>query len=121
MGEEAGDRTSRAFAPRVAACERGAPGGDDYQRIWINPNDTQILLAVNFIWSIYKGRKCESRNPWEANTLEWTTPTPPGHGNFDFQPVIYRGPYEYASPEVDDDYYPQTQPPTGREVASPKH
>jgi photosystem II stability/assembly factor-like uncharacterized protein len=25
---------------------RGAPGGDDYQRIWINPNDTQIILAV---------------------------------------------------------------------------
>ena len=25
---------------------RGAPGGDDYQRIWINPNDTNIILAV---------------------------------------------------------------------------
>ena len=24
---------------------------------------------------------------------------------------IYRGPYEYGSPEVDTDYYPQTQPP----------
>jgi len=25
--------------------------------------------------------------------------------------VIYRGPYEYGSPEVETDYYPQTQPP----------
>ena len=25
---------------------RGAPGGDDYQRIWINPNDPDIILNV---------------------------------------------------------------------------
>ena len=25
---------------------RGAPGGDDYQRIWVNPTDTNIILAV---------------------------------------------------------------------------
>jgi formylglycine-generating enzyme required for sulfatase activity len=41
------------------------------------------------------------------------------HGNFDFQPVVYRGPYEYNSPEVDEDYYPQTQPPpTDRPLVS---
>jgi photosystem II stability/assembly factor-like uncharacterized protein len=26
---------------------RGAPGGDDYQRIWINPNNGQIILIVS--------------------------------------------------------------------------
>ena len=26
---------------------RGSPGGDDYQRIWINPNDTKIILAIS--------------------------------------------------------------------------
>ena len=26
---------------------RGSPGGDDYQRVWINPNDTDIILAVS--------------------------------------------------------------------------
>ena len=41
-------------------------------------------------------------------------PSPPGHGNFDFQPIVYRGPYEYGSPEVDTDYYPQIQPPPAR-------
>ena len=25
---------------------RGAPGGDDYQKIWINPNDPKIILSV---------------------------------------------------------------------------
>ena len=26
---------------------RGAPGGDDYQKIWINPTDTQVIIAVS--------------------------------------------------------------------------
>jgi cytochrome c oxidase subunit 1 len=71
---------------------------------------SQILFVINFFYSMFYGPKV-GRNPWHANGLEWTAPSPPGHGNFDFQPVVYRGPYEYASPEVDTDYYPQTQPP----------
>ncbi|MBI83348.1 MAG: cytochrome c oxidase subunit I [Planctomycetaceae bacterium] len=69
----------------------------------------QVVFAANFLFSIFSGRKV-GRNPWGANSLEWTAPSPPGHGNFDFQPVVYRGPYEYSSPEVDADYYPQNQP-----------
>jgi cytochrome c oxidase subunit I len=71
---------------------------------------SQLIFAANFIYSIFAGPRC-GRNPWHANSLEWTAPSPPGHGNFDFQPVVYRGPYEYSSPEVHEDYYPQTQPP----------
>jgi cytochrome c oxidase subunit 1 len=71
---------------------------------------TQIIFVINFLYSIFFGPPA-GRNPWHSNTLEWQAPSPPGHGNFDFQPVIYRGPYEYGSPEVDTDYYPQTQPP----------
>ncbi len=70
----------------------------------------QIIFAVNFVVSIFRGKKC-GRNPWRANSLEWSAPSPPGHGNFDFQPVVYRGPYEYGSPEMEDDFYPQIQPP----------
>jgi cytochrome c oxidase subunit 1 len=78
----------------------------------------QIILAINFFWSIFKGKKCESRNPWEANTLEWCTPTPPvDHGNFDIIPHVYRGPYEYGV-EGDTDHLPQFQPPAG--VPAPK-
>jgi cytochrome c oxidase subunit 1 len=71
---------------------------------------SQIIFAVNFIGSIFVGPK-SGRNPWHSNTLEWTAPSPPGHGNFDVQPIVYRGPYEYGSPETSQDYYPQTEPP----------
>ena len=70
----------------------------------------QIIFAANFILSIFFGKRV-GRNPWGSNGLEWTAPSPPGHGNFDFQPIVYRGPYEYGSPEVDDDFYPQIKPP----------
>ena len=44
-------------------------------------------------------------NPWEANTVEWTAPSPPPHLNWgDKIPTVYRGPYEYGSPEVEEDW-----------------
>ena len=70
----------------------------------------QFIFVVNFFYSMFFGPKA-GRNPWHANGLEWTAPSPPGHGNFDFQPVVYRGPYEYGSPETTEDYYPQIMPP----------
>ena len=69
----------------------------------------QFLLLGNFIYSIFCGPKC-GRNPWNANGLEWTAPSPPGHGNFDVPPVVYHGPYEYSSPVVTDkDFLMQTE------------
>jgi len=74
----------------------------------------QAIFVVNFFGSIFFGKRC-GRNPWGCNGLEWSAPSPPGHGNFDFQPVVYRGPYEYGDPEVEADYYPQIQPPPEEE------
>jgi len=34
-------------AGKTWTAHRGAPGGDDYQRYWINPNDPNILLLVS--------------------------------------------------------------------------
>src|SRR5689334_16668957 len=42
----------------------------------------QLLFVFNFFYSIFKGRKVTTSNPWGANTLEWTTPIRPGHGNW---------------------------------------
>ncbi|MBI2539891.1 MAG: cbb3-type cytochrome c oxidase subunit I, partial [Deltaproteobacteria bacterium] len=70
---------------------------------------SQIPFVANFFWSLFRGKKAE-KNPWEANTLEWTAPSPPPHGNFETIPVVYRGPYEYSSPEVPEDYLPQDRP-----------
>ncbi len=69
----------------------------------------QIPFAINFFWSLFAGKKA-GLNPWNANTLEWVAPSPPPHGNFDAIPVVYRGPYEYSSPEVAEDYLPQNRP-----------
>lgn len=69
----------------------------------------QLIFLVNMLWSMRKGKKAESDNPWKSNSLEWQTPTPPPHGNFPGPvPTVYRGPYEYSSPQVAEDYLPQT-------------
>ncbi|MCH7776346.1 MAG: cbb3-type cytochrome c oxidase subunit I, partial [Gemmatimonadetes bacterium] len=68
----------------------------------------QILFAVNFVMSWFKGKKA-GENPWEANGLEWTVPSPPPHGNFAKVPTVYRGPYEYSSPLVEEDFLLQTR------------
>jgi cytochrome c oxidase subunit 1 len=69
----------------------------------------QFIFLANIIWSYFKGEKA-SENPWNANTLEWSAPSPPGHGNWPGPvPAVYRGPYEYSSPESESDYLPQWQ------------
>jgi cytochrome c oxidase subunit 1 len=74
----------------------------------------QFILLANIIWSLAKGKKAEA-NPWHANTLEWTTGSPPGHGNWVGPlPVVYHGPYEYSSPLTTEDYLPQNVEITGK-------
>jgi cytochrome c oxidase subunit 1 len=69
----------------------------------------QILFIWNFVVSLFRGRRGE-RNPWHANTLEWTAPSPPPHGNWGpAVPTVYRGPYEYSVPGMTEDYLPQTE------------
>ena len=66
----------------------------------------QLPFIINFFSSIKWG-KAVDRNPWEATTLEWSAPSPPGHGNFVTEPVVYRGPYEYSVPGAAKDFLPQ--------------
>jgi cytochrome c oxidase subunit 1 len=78
----------------------------------------QLIFAFNFIYSLFRGARAEM-NPWRANSLEWTAPSPPPHGNFAMTPIVYRGPYEYSSPEATEDFITQDaspdQPASGRE------
>jgi cytochrome c oxidase subunit 1 len=81
----------------------------------------QIVFFANFAYSLFWGPKA-GRNPWHSNTLEWTAPSPPPHGNFEHPPVVRRGPYEYASPETEEDYLPQTDArPTTHAEPAPAH
>ncbi|MGE3636453.1 MAG: cbb3-type cytochrome c oxidase subunit I, partial [Sandaracinaceae bacterium] len=70
----------------------------------------QLLFLINFFYSLFAGKKA-TKNPYNANTLEWTTESPPPHGNWTGElPVCYRGPYEYSVPDREDDYWPQDVP-----------
>jgi cytochrome c oxidase subunit I len=67
---------------------------------------SQFIFLYNLIKSVRSGKKAP-KNPWEANTLEWVTDSPPKHGNFDSYPVVYRGAYEYSVPGHSTDFIPQ--------------
>jgi cytochrome c oxidase subunit I len=69
----------------------------------------QIPFIVNFFSSIKWGTVVD-RNPWQATTLEWAAPSPPGHGNFLSEPIVYRGPYEYSVPGAATDFTPSFEP-----------
>jgi cytochrome c oxidase subunit I len=69
----------------------------------------QLPFIINFFSSIKWG-KAVSQNPWDATTLEWAAPSPPGHGNFLTEPIVYRGPYEYSVPGAASDFTPQFVP-----------
>ena len=59
-------------------------------------------IGVGFLIGLYviihglmKGERAPS-NPWGGKTLEWQTSSPPPHENFDKEPVVTGGPYEYC-------------------------
>ncbi len=75
----------------------------------------QLIFAFNFFYSIFKG-KLAPLNPWNSNTLEWTTPRFPGHGNWEGAiPEVHRWPYDYSKPGADEDFIPQHIPLTEEE------
>jgi cytochrome c oxidase subunit 1 len=70
----------------------------------------QVAFLYNFVHSIFWGEKA-TQNPWNANTLEWTTPVERIHGNWPGEiPTVYRWPYDYSKPGNDSDFIPQIIP-----------
>ncbi|MDG2059084.1 MAG: cbb3-type cytochrome c oxidase subunit I [Flavobacteriales bacterium] len=70
----------------------------------------QFIFVFNFFYSIFKGTKA-TKNPWESNTLEWTTPIERMHGNWPGEiPTVHRWPYDYSKPGAEKDFIPQTEP-----------
>jgi cytochrome c oxidase subunit 1 len=58
----------------------------------------QLIFLWNFFRSIRSGAVAE-QNPWNAATLEWTAPSPAGHGNWEGEiPEVHRWPYDYSIP-----------------------
>ena len=78
----------------------------------------QLVFVLNFFYSIFKGRKMkeDNLNPYDANTLEWTTAIDPGHGNWPGEiPTVYRWAYDYSKGDSGPDFIPQTVPLTEEE------
>jgi cytochrome c oxidase subunit 1 len=68
----------------------------------------QVLFLINFLWSLFRGEKVETCNPWRATTLEWSVSSPPPADDFGAKdPVVYRGAYEFNVPDVIEDFVPQ--------------
>ncbi|MDG1297980.1 MAG: cbb3-type cytochrome c oxidase subunit I [Saprospiraceae bacterium] len=69
----------------------------------------QVVFVVNFFYSIWKGRKQTVANPYDASTIEWTTPINAGHGNWPGKlPTVQRWPYDYGKDGRE--FYPQVEP-----------
>jgi cytochrome c oxidase subunit I len=69
----------------------------------------QLMFVFNFFYSIFKGRRVTTKNPWGATTLEWTTPINPGHGNWPGEiPEVHRWAYDYGKDGRE--FIPQTEP-----------
>ena len=70
----------------------------------------QIAFLINFFGSIWNGKRA-TQNPWNSNTLEWTTPVEHIHGNWPGEiPTVYRWPYDYSKPGHVADFIPQNIP-----------
>ena len=69
----------------------------------------QVLMVINFFYSIWKGKKVKTKNPWGATTIEWTTPINAGHGNWPGKlPTVQRWAYDYGKDGRD--FVPQIEP-----------
>jgi len=71
----------------------------------------QFIFIYNLFHSYFKGEPAPE-NPWEATSLEWSTPSsPPPFDNFGGKhPVVYHDPYQYGVEGSTGDYVMQTSP-----------
>ena len=67
-----------------------------------------IIHLLVFIASLATGRKAPA-NPWGGLTLEWVADSPPSEHNFDHEPIVTHGPYDFDTvvpPHWDPKDYP---------------
>jgi cytochrome c oxidase subunit 1 len=71
----------------------------------------QLIFVYNLIYSRFRGAPAPD-NPWEATSLEWSTPSsPPPFDNFGGTlPVVYHDPYQFGIESSTGDYVMQSSP-----------
>jgi cytochrome c oxidase subunit 1 len=58
-----------------------------------------LVMLINLLMSLLKGKKVEEQNIWGGETLEWKVSTPPTVENFEEIPNVVDGPYDYKQNE----------------------
>ena len=61
-----------------------------------------LLLFGTLLHAWFRGKQAV-QNPWGGATLEWEIPSPPPTHQFDKEPILKHGPYEYLIPHLGDD------------------
>ncbi len=113
------------FFPQFMLGSRGMPRRyyaypPEYQLLQVLASAGAFVLAfayavplVNLGWSMLFGRRNAPANPWHAQGLEWSVPSPPPTQNFEGPVRVTGDPYDYDPNEPVD--YPM--PGTGPEPA----
>jgi cytochrome c oxidase subunit 1 len=73
----------------------------EFQLLNVFSSAGAAVLAVGYLlplfylgWSLFFGKQAPA-NPWGATGLEWQTRSPPPKHNFETEPQVTSGPYEY--------------------------
>ncbi|MBI5083391.1 MAG: cytochrome c oxidase subunit I [Acidobacteria bacterium] len=56
-----------------------------------------LFLTAAYLLASLRGPKTAPANPWGGRTLEWEANSPPITHNFEGQPVLQHGPYDYRA------------------------
>lgn len=94
------------FLPQFLLGSRGMPRRyynylDQFQTLHILSTIGSWILAVGLFLALanllasFRNKKGAADNPWGGRTLEWETTSPPTTHNFEGQPVLKHGPYDY--------------------------
>jgi cytochrome c oxidase subunit 1 len=58
-----------------------------------------LIMFINLLMSLIKGKKIVENNVWGGETLEWKISTPPTVENFEEIPLVVDGPYAFKQNE----------------------
>lgn len=71
----------------------------------------QAIFLFNFIWTLWRGKRIEDRNPWRATTLEWSPETAlQADSAGATELMVYRGAYEFSKESAAPDFLLQNAP-----------